>query len=105
NTAEQRVGATSAWDAGYTGKGVDIALIDSGVVPVNGLAAPGKIVNGPDFSFESGSRNLRYLDTYGHGTHIAGIIAGRDNAAAGAYASDTTDFLGMAPDARIINLK
>jgi serine protease AprX len=104
-TAEQRIGATSAWSAGYTGKGVDIALIDSGVAPVNGLSAPGKIINGPDFSFESGSNQLRYLDTYGHGTHMAGIIAGRDNGVGGPYAGDTTDFLGMAPDARIINLK
>ena len=105
NTAEQRIGATSAWSAGYTGKGVDIALIDSGVAPVNGLTTPGKIINGPDFSLESAAPNLRYLDTYGHGTHIAGIIAGRDNGATGPYAGDTTDFLGVAPDARIVSLK
>jgi subtilisin family serine protease len=104
-TAEQRTGARATWDAGYTGKGVDIALIDSGVAPVNGLTAPGKIINGPDFSLESPATNLRYMDTYGHGTHMAGIIAGRDNGATGPYSGDTTDFLGMAPDARIVNLK
>lgn len=104
-TTAQRIGANDAWNAGYTGKGVDIALIDSGVSPVNGLTTPGKIINGPDFSLESASTNLRYLDTYGHGTHIAGIIAGRDNGATGPYAGDTTDFLGVAPDARIISIK
>jgi serine protease AprX len=104
-TSEQRIGARDAWSAGYTGKGVDIALIDSGVAPVNGLTTPGKIINGPDFSLESPASNLRYLDTYGHGTHMAGIIAGRDNASTSPYAGDTTNFLGIAPDARIVNLK
>jgi serine protease AprX len=88
--------AREYWQAGYTGTGVDIALIDSGVVPVDGLTAPGKVVNGPDLSFESQAPNLRYLDTYGHGTHMAGIIAGR---------SSSGSFLGMAPDARIVSIK
>ncbi len=104
-TAEQRIGASASWSAGYTGKGVDIALIDSGVVPVDGLTTPGKIINGPDLSLESPASNLRYLDTFGHGTHMAGIIAGRDDAAAAPYAGDTTNFLGIAPDARIVSLK
>src|SRR4029077_9950807 len=43
---------------------------------------------------------------FGHGTHMAGIIAGRDDAAVpGAYAGDTTNFIGMAPDARLVNVK
>jgi serine protease AprX len=99
-------GAQAYWKAGYTGKGIDVAVIDTGTAPVPGLATAGKLVNGPDLSFESQSPNLRYLDTYGHGTHMAGIIAGRaDAAVAGRYAGDTTNFLGMAPDARIVSLK
>src|SRR5206468_1660978 len=47
------VGAPSAWARGTTGRGVDVALIDSGVVPVNGLRTPGKVVYGPDLSLES----------------------------------------------------
>jgi serine protease AprX len=106
HNVETAVRATNMWAAGYTGAGVDIALIDSGVAPVQGLSAPGKVINGPDLSFESRNPNLRYLDTYGHGTHMAGIIAGRDVAATpGSYATDTTDFLGMAPDARIVSIK
>jgi serine protease AprX len=85
------------WNAGYDGSGIDVALIDTGVVPVDGLTWPGKVINGPDLSFESQADNLRYLDTYGHGTHLAGIIAGRDDA--------DTNFSGMAPGARIVNVK
>ena len=50
---EQMDGAHAYWNAGYTGQGVGVALIDSGVTPVDGLDTPGKVVNGPDLSFES----------------------------------------------------
>src|SRR5919106_3782596 len=94
------------WRSGYTGAGVDIALIDSGVVPVDGMTAPGKVVNGADLSFESQAPSLRYLDTYGHGTHMAGIIAGRDNAVTAATKDQHRDrFMGMAPGARLISVK
>ena len=100
--------ADDTWHDGFTGKGVDVALIDSGVVPVDGLTAPGKVINGPDLSLESGSEPHRYLDTFGHGTHMAGIIAGRDNAITEAGKRSKTDhdsFQGIAPDARILNVK
>jgi serine protease AprX len=99
-------GARSMWSAGYTGSGVDIALIDTGITPVEGMTTPGKVVNGPDLSFDSQHANLIYLDGYGHGTHMAGIIAGRDGkAVTGKYATDTTNFLGIAPDARLVSVK
>ena len=102
---EQMDGAHAYWNAGYTGQGVGVALIDSGVTPVDGLTTPGKVVNGPDLSFESQNSSLEYLDTFGHGTHMAGIIAGRDTEATSVSSSDTTHFLGMAPDAQIVSLK
>ena len=105
NTARV-VGAADLWRNGITGEGVDVAVIDTGVVPVDGLTWPGKVINGPDLSFESGFDEARYLDTYGHGTHIAGIIAGRDNASIpGKEHENKSDFLGIAPDARILNVK
>jgi serine protease AprX len=92
------VGADRAWGRGYDGSGVTVAVIDSGVAAVDGLTASGKVVNGPDLSFESQSDAYRYLDTFGHGTHMAGIIAGRDVGTQGS-------FKGVAPGARIVSLK
>jgi serine protease AprX len=102
--ANQLTGASAMWDAGYTGQGVDVAVIDSGTVPVDGFTASGKLVYGPDLSFETGSP-LENLDTNGHGTHMAGIIAGRDDAATGSYTGDSGNYIGMAPDARIVSIK
>jgi serine protease AprX len=88
-------GAGIAPDAA-DGTGVDVALIDSGVVPVGGLAEPGRVIHGPDFSSERRSRRLATLDTFGHGTHLAGLIAGRD---------PITGFAGAAPGARLVSVK
>jgi serine protease AprX len=100
------VQAKHVWGQGWSGAGVDVAVIDSGVVPVDGLTAPGKVVHGPDLSFESGEDAVRHLDTYGHGTHMAGIIAGRDDAVAAPVADSGHDrFVGIAPDARVVSLK
>jgi serine protease AprX len=100
--ANQVTGASSLWQNGYTGKGVDVALVDSGVVPTAGLDAS-KIVNGPDLSLENGTP-AQNLDGYGHGTHMAGIIAGRD-AGTTSYTGNSSDFVGMAPDSRIVSIK
>ncbi|WP_433796837.1 S8 family serine peptidase [Actinoplanes sp. CA-252034] len=89
------IGADTGTAAGLTGKGVGIALIDTGVAPVPGIPAA-QVVNGPDLSFESQSPSLRYLDTYGHGTHMAGIIIGNDAA---------TGTRGIAPGARLTSIK
>jgi serine protease AprX len=99
-------GATTFWKNGYSGQGVDVALLDSGVLPVEGLMTANKLVIGPDLSFESQQASLRHLDTFGHGTHMAGIIAGRDQGTGpGTYATDNSRFLGMAPGSRVVSLK
>jgi serine protease AprX len=99
-------GMTTFWDAGITGAGVDVAVIDTGVNPVPGLDTPGKVIDGPDLSLESQSADLAYLDTNGHGTFMAGLIAGKDADAVQPYsAAPSDDYLGVAPDARIVSLK
>ena len=89
----EQINAQDLRDGDTAGKGVDVALIDSGVAPIDGLSGA-KVVNGPDLSFDSQNADTRYTDGYGHGTHLAGIIAG-----------DTDDFQGIAPNARIVSVK
>ncbi len=74
-----------------TGTGVDVAVIDTGVAPVKYLDTADAVVNGPDLSLDRQLGLPTAVDAYGHGTHLAGIIAGRD--------------AGMAPGSRIVNLK
>jgi serine protease AprX len=95
--AKISTGSAVAASLGYTGKGVGVALVDTGVVPVQGLTS-GNVVNGPDLSFESQSENLLHLDTFGHGTHMAGIIAGHDG-------TGPQGFEGVAPGAQLTSLK
>jgi serine protease AprX len=104
--ANGATGAANYYKNGFMGKGIGVALIDTGTVPVQGLDAPGKVIHGPDLSFESQAENLVHLDTYGHGTHMAGIIAGYD----GPFPANYTEgmplpFWGIAPEAHIISLK
>ena len=98
--------AKDAWKNKWTGQGVDIALIDSGVTPVPGLTS-GNVLDGPDLSFESQTPALTHLDSYGHGTHMASIIVGRDVIEGGDKYADpgTHHFHGIAPDSRLISIK
>src|SRR3954468_1587148 len=98
------VGAHDAYRKGLTGKGVGVALIDTGVAAVPGLTS-GNVVNGPDLSFDSQVPGLAHLDGFGHGTHLASIIAGRDAAGTPSSYLDATRFDGIAPDATLVNVK
>jgi Subtilase family len=93
------------WQRGWTGDGIDVALIDSGVAPVPGVDM--QVVNGPDLSFDSQASNLTQVDTYGHGTHMAGLIAGRDAWIPPGKEDEEYDhaFVGAAPGARIVSIK
>ncbi len=111
----RQIGAHAVWDVrdpdgrGYlTGDGVGVALIDTGVTPVAGLRDAGKVVHGPDVSFDSQSGPTAHVDGYGHGTHMAGLIAGHDSTSLLLFRSSLDDprkFAGMAPEAHIVNVK
>ena len=81
---------------GVTGDGIGVAVIDSGVNPHPALA--GRIV--ANVSLVTGDSS--YLDAFGHGTHVAGIIAGGGGAAAGVTSLYTG---GIAPDAQVVNVR
>jgi serine protease AprX len=95
---DEGIGADQVWaGAGrlpkLTGRGVTVALIDSGVDP-NHWALRGKVAATVDFTGGDG------VDRFGHGTHVAAIIAGR-----GGKSADTRIYRGVAPNASLINLR
>jgi serine protease AprX len=112
-TIENAIGARAVWNQTdsqgrqITGQGVTVALLDSGTAEVPGLTGAGKLTYGPDLSIESNGV-LTDQDTYGHGTHLAGIIAAHDG---GALTSrtlrslDPNTELGVAPDSDLESIK
>src|ERR1051325_9320077 len=95
------VNAASAWNLGYDGTGVGVAVIDSGIAPHDDLKnSIGSLRVVYNESFVSG---LDASDQFGHGTHVAGIIGsnGKDSTG-GKY---TREFQGVAPNVNLINLR
>jgi serine protease AprX len=111
-TVDKAIGARKLWsqaDASgqpLTGRGVSVAVLDSGVAPVAGLDGAGKVSFGPDLSIE-GNGVLTQQDTYGHGTFMAGIIAGRGTTGPSSDLSSAPAGvqLGVAPDAGLLAMK
>jgi serine protease AprX len=100
-----QIGARNLWSQGITGQGVNVAVIDTGVAPVDGLA-PDKVVAMVDLTDEAADPATRFVDTNGHGTSMAGIIAGAESGADPATSSEHGEqFLGVAPDAGIVSVK
>jgi serine protease AprX len=105
NVVDQ-IGARALWEQGITGRGVNVAVIDTGIAPVPALSGADKVVEMVDLSLEGGVPEAEFRDTYGHGTHMAGIIAGRDPGANPATARSRPDwFMGVAPDAGLVSVK
>lgn len=87
------VNATEAWEAGFRGQGVRVAVLDSGIdsshpdlIPNLNLALSTSFVDGEDVDNPPGD----------HGTHVAGTIAAADNA---------FGTIGVAPEAEIVAVK
>ncbi len=72
------IGAPSVWQAGFTGKGIRVGVVDTGIDP-NHLDFAGRIAQMKDFTGEGP------VDNNGHGTHVAGIIGGTGAASDGRY--------------------
>jgi serine protease AprX len=93
------IGAARVHDAlGYDGAGVGVAIIDSGVTPWHDDLASGdggqRVLQFVDFVRD----RPRPYDDYGHGTHVAGVIAGNGFDSSGART-------GIAPRAHLMVLK
>lgn len=85
----KRIGADKAWDTN-TGKGVKVAVVDSGI---NKHPDIKKNIKGEFNAIEPGKPATDY---YGHGTHVAGIIASRDN---------KVGVVGVSPDTSLYAVK
>ncbi|GAA0596214.1 S8 family serine peptidase [Kribbella sandramycini] len=86
-----QIGAPAAWKAGFTGKGVPVAVLDSGI-DANHPDFKGLVVGGKNFTKDPAG------DQLGHGTHVASTIAGSGAASKGKYK-------GVAPGARLLDGK
>jgi len=94
----ESIGADQVWAGSddvrsQTGRDISVAVIDSGINAKHN-ALKGRVLVTRDFTGGDGD------DHYGHGTHVAAIIAGQ-----GGRSADTRDYRGIAPDAYLLNLR
>ena len=88
----QQTGATQLWSEGDSGSGVNVAVVDTGIDPLPDFA--GRLVGGVDLT----GGNNPFDDQYGHGTFVAGLIAGNGASSSGLYE-------GEAPGAGLVSVK
>ncbi len=83
-----KIEAPKVWESGYTGKGIKVAIIDTGIA-----AHPDLVISG---GVSVVSYTKSYSDDNGHGTHVAGIV--------GALQNDT-GIVGVAPEVNLYAVK
>jgi serine protease AprX len=83
DTTAMQIRAPQVWNAGYTGRGVSVAVVDTGIDPGHPDFA-GRIMAMHDLTGEG------VRDVHGHGSHVAGIVAGAGNR-----------YKGIAPEASL----
>src|SRR5439155_15039006 len=82
-----QIGASIAWAAGFDGTGVNVGIIDTGI-DASHPDLKGKVVATQNFvpsGHPGGGNSADVTDRFGHGTHVASIIAGTGAASAGRY--------------------
>ncbi|MGW0863982.1 S8 family peptidase [Streptomyces sp. NPDC002611] len=87
-----QIGTPKAWSAGFDGKGVKIAVLDTGVDATH-ADLKGQVIGAKNFTTSPDT-----TDKVGHGTHVASIAAGTGAKSGGKYK-------GVAPGAKILNGK
>jgi serine protease AprX len=93
--ARKTIGADYSLNTRYTGKGVTVAIIDTGIAPHADLIYPSnRIIGFKDFV----NNHTKFYDDNGHGTHCAGILAGSGYSSKGRYK-------GIAPETNILSIK
>jgi subtilisin family serine protease len=97
DAARAVMGVDSVWTAGYTGKGVTVAVIDSGIDTTNPDFPPLNATNSRDYSDPDNLDDTIANPTTGHGTHVAGSLLGRG--------VNSATYKGVAPEADLVFLK
>jgi serine protease AprX len=97
------VKADAAWQRGVTGRGVTVAVVDTGVASnlpdlAGRLVPVTDDVTGRTEPCKNLSGELNCNDSYGHGTFIAGLIAGNGASSGGRWK-------GVAPEASVLSVK
>lgn len=87
--------APEVWQLGFTGKGVTVAVVDTGIHPHPDFTLPRNRIVG---FFDVVSGRQEPYDDNGHGTHVAGIVAGNGFSSGGR-------FRGIAPEASLVGVK
>jgi serine protease AprX len=88
----QQTGATQLFANGDTGQGVTVAVLDTGIDDLPDFA--GRLIGGVDLT----GGNNPFQDSFGHGTFVAGLIAGNGASSGGQYE-------GEAPGADLVSVK
>ncbi|MEH1789107.1 MAG: S8 family peptidase [Nostoc sp.] len=113
NWGADLVKAPEVWAQGYTGKGIVVAVVDTGVdhnhedlsnniwtnskeIPGNGIDDDGNGYVDDSYGWNFSENNNNTLDQNGHGTHVSGTIAGENN---------SYGVTGIAYDAKIMPVK
>ena len=108
----------TVWDYGYTGEGISIAIIDTGIDPLHvglndfdddPLTNDPKVVafyDALDESGDNGDGTTEPYDDQGHGSHCAGISAGTGAVDEGPMSENNEKpYRGVAPDAWLVGVK
>jgi subtilisin family serine protease len=92
----QAIDVAGAWNQGYRGAGVTVAVLDSGVSCLHPDIAPNLLLS-QSTSFIAGENVCHpVVNGFNHGTHVAGIIAAADNG---------IGTIGVAPLAKILAVR
>ncbi|WP_147998933.1 S8 family peptidase [Streptomyces sp. uw30] len=87
-----QIGAPAMWRSGYTGKGIKVAVLDTGVDETH------PDLKGVETAQKNFSESPVVKDRFGHGTHVASILAGSGAKSGGR-------FKGVAPDVKLLDGK